>query len=269
MKMRLKFRNYKQCTAKYNNWSLNVYIVDWNLPSKMPPWQMKSVRMRARVGSPRLEETANGLRNGMTSSLAMACSSRGAPVKLCSPAPNVDKNEPTRITHSFGQAMLATTNLPPMDAPNLYEINNTTHKWWWCSPFATTITTATATKASTQKIERKLSIIDNIGRTCSYLSRSSRLSTVPANNITHDRYTVLVVRIAQIVPIGMLFCASAKSPERFDPAMIPFVEKWMFNLCSQFLAQHTSTSPIIIFIFSLFPFYLVCQCSTQTCDLYG
>lgn len=30
--------------------------------------------------------------------------------------------------------------------------------------------------------------------------------------------------MAQIVPIGILFCASAKSPERFDPAIIPVTE---------------------------------------------
>lgn len=59
---------------------------------------------------------------------------------------------------------------------------------------------------------------------CSYLSRNSKLSTVPANSITQDRYTVLVVRMAQIVPMGMLFCASAKSPERLDPAMMPVTE---------------------------------------------
>jgi len=30
-----------------------------------------------------------------------------------------------------------------------------------------------------------------------------------------------VVAMAQIVPIGIDFCASARSPERFEPAMIP------------------------------------------------
>lgn len=75
--------------------------------------------MSARVGSPRFEETANGLKNGITSSLAMACNKRGAPVKLCRPAPSVDRNEPTKITHSFGHAIFATTNFPPIDAPNL------------------------------------------------------------------------------------------------------------------------------------------------------
>ena len=30
-----------------------------------------------------------------------------------------------------------------------------------------------------------------------------------------------VVAMAQIVPVGIDFCASARSPERFEPAMIP------------------------------------------------
>lgn len=77
------------------------------------------VKMSARVGSPRFDETANGRRNGMTSSLAIACSRRGAPVNDWSPAPSVDRNDPIRMTHSLGQAMLATTSLPPIDAPNL------------------------------------------------------------------------------------------------------------------------------------------------------
>ena len=53
------------------------------------------------------------------------------------------------------------------------------------------------------------------------MSRRSKLSTVPAKSITQDKYTVLVVRIAQIVPIGILFWASARSPDLFDPAIIP------------------------------------------------
>lgn len=57
-----------------------------------------------------------------------------------------------------------------------------------------------------------------------YLSRRRRLSTVPANSNTDDRYTVLVVKMAQIVPMGILFWASAKSPERFDPAIIPVTD---------------------------------------------
>lgn len=49
----------------------------------------------------------------------MACNKRGAPVSDCKPAPKVDRNDPIRITHSFGQAILATTNLPPIETPNL------------------------------------------------------------------------------------------------------------------------------------------------------
>lgn len=94
-------------------------IEDKYIPNKIPHWQIHNVKIRARVGSPRFDDTANGLKNGITSSLAIACNKRGAPVKLCRPAPNVDRNEPNRITHSFGHAILATTNFPPIDAPNL------------------------------------------------------------------------------------------------------------------------------------------------------
>lgn len=91
------------------------------LPNRMPDWHMTNVNMSARVGSPRLDDTANGRKNGITSSLAIAWSSLGAPVKLCRPAPIVDNNEPIKMTHSFGHAILATINLPPIDAPNLLE----------------------------------------------------------------------------------------------------------------------------------------------------
>lgn len=41
------------------------------------------------------------------------------PVRLWRPAPRVDKNEPIKITHSFGHASLATTKPPLMLSPNL------------------------------------------------------------------------------------------------------------------------------------------------------
>lgn len=181
----------------------NVFIHQHNFedtqkmhkPKRIPPWQIMTVKIRARVGSPRFDDTANGRKNGMTSSLAMACNKRGAPVRLCRPAPSVDKNDPIRITHSLGQAMLATTNFPPIDAPNLFSIFVKFHL------------------KNTRCI------------TVTYLSRNRRLSTVPANRRTDDKYTVLVVKMAAIVPIGILFCASAKSPERFEPAIIPVRER--------------------------------------------
>lgn len=43
---------------------------------------MSNVKISARVGSPRFEDTANGCSRGITSSLAIACSNLGAPVKL-------------------------------------------------------------------------------------------------------------------------------------------------------------------------------------------
>lgn len=90
----------------------------------MPHWHIKTVSISARVGSPLLEDTANGCKNGMMPSFAMACSKRGAPVSDCKPAPNVERNDPIRITHWLGHAMLATTNFPPMETPNLKKENN-------------------------------------------------------------------------------------------------------------------------------------------------
>lgn len=97
-------------------------------PKRIPPWQIMIVKSRARVGSPRFEDTAKGRKNGITSSFAIACSKRGAPVKLCRPAPSVDKNDPINMTHSFGHAILATTNFPPIDAPNLMCAANNNYK---------------------------------------------------------------------------------------------------------------------------------------------
>jgi hypothetical protein len=54
-----------------------------------------------------------------------------------------------------------------------------------------------------------------------YLSRSSSGSTDAAKSKTEDKYTVEVVIIAAIVPTGIDFWGSAKSPERLEPAMMP------------------------------------------------
>ena len=53
------------------------------------------------------------------------------------------------------------------------------------------------------------------------MSRNKRGSTVAANSSTLDKYTVDVVKMAHIVPMGIDFCGSAKSPDLFEPAMIP------------------------------------------------
>lgn len=49
----------------------------------------------------------------------MACSRRGAPVRLCSPAPQVEKKEPKTITQGEGQASVPTTRFPLTASPNL------------------------------------------------------------------------------------------------------------------------------------------------------
>lgn len=51
-------------------------------------------------------------RAGTMPSLAMACRSRGAPVRLWRPAPQVEKNEPITITHGDGQAKVPITKFP-------------------------------------------------------------------------------------------------------------------------------------------------------------
>lgn len=58
-------------------------------------------------------------RKGTMPSLEMACSRRGAPVRLCSPAPHVEKKDPMTITHGDGQASVPTTRLPFTASPNL------------------------------------------------------------------------------------------------------------------------------------------------------
>lgn len=55
----------------------------------------------------------------MILSLAIACRSRGAPVRDCKPAPTVEKNEPMTITHGDGQERVPTTRVLLTASPNL------------------------------------------------------------------------------------------------------------------------------------------------------
>lgn len=59
------------------------------------------------------------LRKGTIPSLEMACRRRGAPVRLCSPAPHVEKKEPMTMTHGDGHARVPTTRFPLTASPNL------------------------------------------------------------------------------------------------------------------------------------------------------
>lgn len=58
-------------------------------------------------------------RKGMMLSLAMAWSSRGAPVSDWSPAPHVEKKEPITMTHGDGHDSVPTTRFPFTESPNL------------------------------------------------------------------------------------------------------------------------------------------------------
>lgn len=55
----------------------------------------------------------------MMLSLAIACKSRGAPVRDCRPAPTVEKKEPMTITHGDGQERVPTTKFFLTASPNL------------------------------------------------------------------------------------------------------------------------------------------------------
>lgn len=45
----------------------------------------------------------------MMLSFAIACSRRGAPVRLCKPAPQVEKKDPITMTHGEGHERVPTT----------------------------------------------------------------------------------------------------------------------------------------------------------------
>lgn len=64
------------------------------------------------------------LRNGTIPSLAIACRRRGAPVKLWSPAPQVEKKEPKTMTHGDGHANVPITRFPFTASPNLKPSHN-------------------------------------------------------------------------------------------------------------------------------------------------
>lgn len=72
-------------------------------------------------GAPRLWGSTEELtrRKGMMLSLAMACNRRGAPVRLCSPAPQVEKKEPMTMTQGEGQANVPTTRFLLTPSPYL------------------------------------------------------------------------------------------------------------------------------------------------------
>lgn len=95
----------------------------------------------------------------------LTCSKRGAPVKLWSPAPSVERKDPIKITHSLGHAMFATTSLPPIDWPNLIARISHINK-----------SVLYGYHDGHKNVRKSL-----------YLSRNSKLSTVPANRNTQDR----------------------------------------------------------------------------------
>lgn len=58
-------------------------------------------------------------KKGTMPSRAMACNRRGAPVRLCSPAPQQEKNEPITMTQGEGHDRVPITRFPFTESPNL------------------------------------------------------------------------------------------------------------------------------------------------------
>ena len=67
--------------------------------ARIPISARTNVITKQSAGSPR-KVGENTLRNGMTSSLDIACNNLGADIKLCKAAPEVEKNEPIKMNHS-------------------------------------------------------------------------------------------------------------------------------------------------------------------------
>ena len=68
-------------------------------------------------------------KKGTMPSRAMACNNRGAPVKLCSPAPQQEKNEPITMTQGEGQDSVPITRFPFTESPNLQCKNVLDHNY--------------------------------------------------------------------------------------------------------------------------------------------
>ena len=153
---------------------------------KIPHSQTNKVRKSAGAGSPRYD-FANALSIGIKSSLTTACKSLGAPVRVCKPAPTVEQNAPTMITHLLGQARTATTNCLLILSPNLSLSSE---------PWTQAARKMTFDKSRTNKsiFYKKVYLIIQITE---------------------------VVKIAAIVPRGILRLGSRRSPLRFEPAIIP------------------------------------------------
>lgn len=118
---------------------------------RMPISQIPAVSSRAQVGSPlafpwpntwqtkwvKTEQqqptgaTAGTLfdfrcqtcKKGTMPSRAMACRSRGAPVRLCRPAPQQEKKEPITMTQGEGHDRVPITRFPFTESPNLEQKN--------------------------------------------------------------------------------------------------------------------------------------------------
>lgn len=117
----------------------------------------------------------------------------GLPVSVCKPAPTVEQNAPTMMTHLLGHASTATTNCLLMLSPNLSRSN-----------------------APCVHAAKKTTFDRSIADTRADRTECDCRRVIQIND---------VVRIAAIVPRGMLRLGSRRSPLRFEPAMMPRMQR--------------------------------------------
>ena len=83
---------------------------------RTPISDRQTVSSKAKLGSPFRPVRLKKLRKKMRLSLAIACMSRGAPVRDWSPAPSVENKAPIKMIQRLGQANSDTVR--PAASPN-------------------------------------------------------------------------------------------------------------------------------------------------------
>lgn len=174
-------------------------------------------------------------------SLAIACRSLGAPVRDCRPAPTVEKKEPITMTHGDGQDRVPTTKFFLTASPNLQDNEGISFLFLDFTLQWDNIRTQMNVLVSKDHPLDAGAKQDN--RTKIWMQGVKDITVTLRCTVHHICLPVLfqgawllvssclvnklriqtsdVVVIAKIVPTGMDFWASRRSPDRLEPAMIP------------------------------------------------
>ena len=145
-------------------------------------------------------------------SLAMACMRRGAPVRLWSPAPQVEKKEPITITHGDGQANVPITKFPWTPSPNLKKMGK------GCLPLRNTWNLSIVLRYTSHNIKGIISFyyrdVCFSGQRWTYLSLRTTPSMQAPNRNTLDMSEQLQIR--KVEAFLKTFAGMAVPPIRPD-----------------------------------------------------